>query len=103
VISLFRAARNATVNISVSSSSQRVLVANSTGPQQIRVMNNGTATVWIAFGDVTITTTTTSGMPVGPGQVCGFTACSPNGGDLYAAAIAGGSTGSIYFTPGTGI
>jgi hypothetical protein len=102
-MSLFRAARNATANISVSSSTQRVLVANSAGQLQVRVMNNGTATVWIAFGDVTITTSTTTGVPIGPGQVAGFTIASHNGGEVYAAAIAAGSTGSIYFTPGTGI
>jgi hypothetical protein len=42
-------------------------------------------------------------MPVLPGQVRGFTVDAPDGGDVYAAAIAAGSTGSIYFTPGTGI
>ena len=88
-----------TVNINVSSSSQRVLLGN---PDSVRVMNNGTATVWIDFGDVTVAATTTTSVPVGPGvtEVLRF---QSNGGPLYVAAIAAGSTGIIYFTPGNGI
>ncbi len=87
----------ATVNIDVSSSSQRVQIPNNNS--SVRVMNNGTATVWIAFGDVTVTASLATGIPVGPGvtEVLRL----PNAS--YVAAIAAGSTGKIYFTPGEGI
>lgn len=92
----------ATVNIDVSSSSQRIAIESAS---QVRVMNNGTATVWIAFGGSTVTTTAAAGMPVGPGvtEVLNFdgpTGANPN---RNVAVIAAGATGRIYFTPGIGI
>lgn len=87
----------ATVNIDVSSSSQRVQIPNNNS--SVRVMNNGTATVWIAFGDVTVTAALASAMPVPPGAI--EVLRLSNAG--YCAAIAAGSTGKIYFTPGEGI
>jgi hypothetical protein len=89
----------ATVNIDVSSSSQSVSFG-AAPIDQVRVMNNGTATVWIAFGSGSATATTTAGIPIGPGAAEVFT--TPSNAD-YAAAIAAGSTGKIYFTPGSGI
>lgn len=90
-----------TVNIDVSSSSSRVAIAGA--PGSVRVMNNGTATVWINHGDVTVTAAVATGMPVGPGvtEVLSF----PNGSAItfYIAAIAAGATGKIHFTPGSGI
>lgn len=89
----------ATVNIDVSSSSQRVLLGS---PDSVRIMNNGSATVWLNFGDVTVTATTSAGFPVGPGvtEVVRFQRL---GGAAYVAAIAAGATGIVYFTPGNGI
>lgn len=90
----------ATANIDVSSSSQSVAVGNAKA--SIRIMNNGTATVWVNFGPSTVTASLTTGMPVGPGVT---EVISYRGGDVavYAAAIAAGSTGKIYFTPGLGV
>ena len=88
-----------TVNINVSSSSQEVRLGN---PDSIRIMNNGTATVWVDFGINSATATTTASMPVGPG-VTEVVRYQSNGGPLYVAAIAAGATGIIYFTPGNGI
>ena len=98
----FRPTPAATVNIDVSASSQRVLIT-ADSCNAIRVMNNGTATAWIGFGDVTVTAAVATGMPVGPGvtEVLRFT--NKSGAALYATAIAAGSTGKIHFTPGTGI
>ena len=92
----------ATVNIDISSSNQRVKYSNDGFSQQVRVMNNGTATAWIAFGDVTITAALATGIPVGPGVTEVYSITSTPGTSLYAAAIAAGSTGKIYFTPGVG-
>jgi hypothetical protein len=97
----FRPNPAGTVNIDVSGSNQRVLITPDSA-NSIRVMNNGSATVWIVFGDVTATASLTTSMPVGPGttEVLRFT--NKSGAALYAAAIAAAATGKIYFTPGTG-
>jgi len=92
-----------TVNIDVSSSSQSISLAiNRNNPVQVRVMNNGTATVWVDFGNSAVSTAVTTGYPVGPG-VTEVVTVQPVGATLYAAARAAGSTGKVYFTPGTGI
>jgi len=96
----FAPAAGQTVNIDVASSSANVQVTSGTGITNIRVMNNGTATAWIKFGaDNTVAATTATGVPIGPGVTEVLSAQSP----VWVAAIAAGSTGKIYFTPGSGI
>ncbi len=91
-----------TVNIDVSSSNQRVALGPLRGgPFQVRIANDGTATVWIAFGDVTVTAALASGLPVASGAIEVLT-CPDVGGAPYMAAIAAGSTGKIYANVGTG-
>lgn len=92
----FRPSGGATVNIDVASASARVAL---TSGEQQRVMNNGTATAWIAFGDGTVTAAIASGMPVGPG-VTEVITIPP--GVTQVAAIAAAATGKIHFTPGSG-
>jgi hypothetical protein len=99
----FSPAKDNTVNINVSGSSQRVLVAKRNSPISVRIMNDGTATVWINGGDATVTATTTTGAPVGPGVHEVLTFSPGQDGKLYIAAIAAGATGRIYFTEGEGI
>ena len=96
----------ATVEIDVSNTTQAVQVGASKGHLQVRIMNNGTATVWLRHGASTVTVTATTGQantgfPVGPGvtEVLSFPS---NDGALYLAAIAAASTGKVYFTPGSG-
>lgn len=96
----FRPRPAGTVNIDVSSSSQAVALVES-GATQVRVMNDGTATAWINWGASGVTATTAAGMPVGPG-VTEVITIYDIGTPLYMAAIAAGSTGKIYFTPGVG-
>lgn len=91
-----------TVGINVTSSSQSASLVAGNGPLQVRIMNNGTATVWVNFGLSTVTAATTTGMPVGPG-VTEVITVQNMGATIYAAAIAAGSTGYIYFTPGYGV
>jgi len=91
-----------TVNINVSGSSQSVSLAVVGGPQQVRIMNNGTATAWVNFGSSAVTAALATGMPVGPG-VTEVITIPDFGVTPYAAAIAAGATGNIYFTPGYGI
>lgn len=90
-----------TVNVAVSAASQTVNLGR---PDQVRVMNNGSATVWCRLGASGITVSASNGFPVAPGatEVISVPAKFASA-DVFAAVIAGGATGSIYFTPGTGI
>ena len=99
----FKPRLGATVNIDVSSSNQRTLLGYDRGDVEVRVMNNGSATTWITFGDSSATASTSTGIPVGPGVTEVLRTRSADGSPLYVAAIAAGSTGKIYFTPGSGI
>lgn len=93
----FRPSGGATVNVDVGAASARVVMS---GGEQQRIMNNGTATAWIAFGDITVTAAVATGMPVGPG-VTEVITIPP--GTTNVAAIAAAATGKIHFTPGAGI
>jgi hypothetical protein len=99
----FSPAQNNSVSIDVSATSQRVLVGNCNAPMTVRIMNNGTATVWINWGDVTVTANTTNSLPIGPGVHEVLTFSPDQGGLLYIAAIAVGVSGRIFFTQGQGI
>lgn len=92
-----------TVLINVSSSSQAVKVSDNPGPRQVRIMNDGTATIWVAFGNSSaVSSSTTANLPIAAGATEVLTAAIGDG-PLYAAAIAAGATGKVYFTPGSGI
>lgn len=93
----FRPSGGATVNIDVAATTANVALPSG---QQMLVMNNGSATAWIAFGaDNTAAATLAAGIPFGPGQ---WRVLTVPIGATYVAAIAAGSTGKIYFTPGNG-
>jgi len=99
----FRANGDASSKITVAATSGRVAIAGN--PQCVRVCNPGTATAWIKFGPSDVTADMTNDMPI-PGN--GFTEVHytnnivSDGSQLYVAAIAVGSTGDIWFTPGSG-
>ena len=103
VVNAFTSASAITVNIDVSASTQRVQVSADGNPKAVRIMNNGTATVWLAWGGSTVTASLTTGVPVGPNVHEVLTMDNQGGTGLYVAAIAAGSTGKVYFTPGDGI
>lgn len=92
-----------TVNINVSAASQRVQLYPEAGPIDVLIVNDGTATVWVSHGDVTITASLSTGYPVRAGEtkLLRLDNASLNSA-LYVAAIAAGATGKIYFTPGRG-
>ena len=90
-----------TVSIAVSAATQPLALGPATGATQVRVVNDGTATVWVAFGVTGVTVTLANGMPVRSGDTVGFT-ISGGVGAPFAAVIAAGATGSVYFTLGTG-
>ena len=88
--------------ISVSSSSSRVQVGNRSGVQQLRIFNEGAATVRIRWGDNSVVALMTD-YAVGPGVTEVITVQSPEGRPLHVAAIAAGSSGKIIFSTGQGI
>lgn len=87
-----------TVNVTVGASSGNVRFSTTNAHKQVWVMNNGSATVWIKFGGSAVAATLAAGLPVGPGRDAVFTTT-----EQYAAAIAAGATGLVYFTPGSGM
>jgi len=99
----FHPTKAATVSINVSSSSQAVQLFTERGPVSVRIMNNGTATVWVSFGDSSTTASTSTSVPIGAGVTEVLTLDNIGTGPLYVAAIAAGATGNIYFTPGRGL
>jgi len=101
-MNLFQADDGATKSISVSSSSQAVQLESVSEAIQVRVYNAGTATVWIRFGGSAVTAASATDIPIAAGYTGGFSVGAA-GSTIYVAAIAAGSTGSIYFTPGEGI
>lgn len=98
----FAPMKAATVSIAVAAATGnvQVLPTGTSGTYTVRVMNSGSATAWVAFGDNTVAATIPSGstagsLPIGPGLSLELIVTGN-----YAAAIAAGATGSIYFTPG---
>lgn len=98
----FYPAPHATVSITTSSSSQSVKLIDERGPFSVRIMNQATATVWIAAGDSTVTASSSVDIPIPAGAIEIMTFNNSGNGPLYVAAIAGGSLGNISFTPGRG-
>lgn len=98
----FNATQDATVNINVGNTTANVsLGGSSRGYRQVRILNDGTATVWITFGDSTVTATTSTGIPIRAGQYPEVLTIPNN--VTHVAAIAAAATGIIYFTPGSGV
>jgi hypothetical protein len=99
-MSPFRPDAAKTRSISVSSSSQRVAVTFDPGSDCVRVRNAGTAEAFIEVGDDSVTAAVATAMPIAAGAIEVFSVPS---GTTHIAAIAVGSTGTIYFTPGSGV
>ena len=95
---------SATIAVAATTANVAVGGTNRFAFDTIRVMNNGTATAWIAIGAASVTVAAASGIPVPPGgvEVLGV-ADSLQAAQVYVAVIAAAATGSLYFTPGTGI
>ena len=73
------------------------------GPYQVRIYNDGSTLGYIAWGDSTVTATTSS-LPIPAGLPCGFTISNPaKGGPTHFAVIMASSTATFSFTVGDGI
>ena len=91
-----------TKSIVVGAASQNVQVERGA---QLRIVNNGTETVWVKFGmDNTVTADLANDIPIRAGVTEVFSLPYVPGvsSDLWVAAIAAGASGTIYFTPGEG-
>jgi hypothetical protein len=92
-----------TTAVSVSGSTARgalnLPAANTglTGGMTVRIYNATSVTVFIKFGDSTVTAATTD-TPIAPGAVEMFAA----DGATYVAGITASGTGTLYATPGMG-
>lgn len=95
------------VSLTVTASSGNVQVTNSGGvgqPSQVRVFNNGTNVVYLAFGqDNTVTASTANSFAMVPNSVEVFTVPTFTTNALYVAAIAGTTGNTLNITPGEGI
>ena len=90
-----------TVNVAVSNTSAAVALGTLYGTtgQQVRVYNNSSQAVFIAFGGSTVTASLTTSMPLPPGDVEVFN-CT---GSSYIAVIAAAAGGTVYATLGEGM
>lgn len=93
---------DATVSIDVSAVSQQVKVCDDRGGVDVRIFNSGSATVWIKFGETGLSADLANDLPIGAGVIEVLRA-PQMGSALTVAAIAAGSTGLVYFTPGEGV
>jgi len=66
--------------------------------EAVRVVNDGTATAFLHFGDVTVTANTAK-MPIKAGATETFT----TGTASYVAAVTASGTTNLYFTNGEGL
>lgn len=90
-----------TVSVTVAATTGNVLVQNFSGCNQVRVMNDGTATVWVEFGGSGVTAVLATSVPIGAGKDAIFSIPSA-ASTVYMAAIAAAATGKVYATPGVG-
>jgi len=94
-----------TVNLSATSSSSRVaktpLPTNSGGAtHEIRLVNTGTVTVFVEFGDSTVTAAVATGLPILPNTVEAFMLSASQ---THIAGITSSGTATLYATTGLGV
>ena len=92
---------NSTVNVAIGTSTANVKICDGGGMRQVRIVNDSTQTVFIAFGGSTVATALTTGFPMRAGSDYIFSA-APENGVLYAAVIGTSASGKVYFTWGDG-
>ncbi len=101
---LFAPNPTGTVGITTSAASQRVALQKGQA-QQVRIKNiDATNMVYVEFGDASVVAVIPNGstkgsLPIGPGETVGITI---GVNVTHAAAIAGGGTPIVYFSPGYG-
>lgn len=97
----FYASPTGTISVTAGTSSATTLLEDRTAyySSHVRVVNASSEIIFIAFGGLSVTATTTAGIPILPSEVDIFSLTGP-----YVAVIASSAvTGPIYFTPGEGM
>lgn len=89
--------------LAVSSSTNRVQVSNGRGVTQVRIHNDTSATVWLAWGGAAVVANMTTCMSVPSGAVEVLTFEAPYNDNLYFAGITASATGNVNLTAGAGI
>ena len=91
------------VVISASAATASAKISNGRGVQQVRIHNDVSATIWIAWGGSSVQANMTSCMSMPSGAVEVLTLEPPYNDDLYIAVITASATGNVNITPGAGI
>ena len=97
-----------TANVAISNTSANVQFNTQTGGAsgfgggyQVRLYNNSSSTVFVAFGSAsTVTASVSVGLPMAPSSVEVFTVPFQT---AYVAVIAAAAGGTLYATPGEGV
>ena len=98
MIHLFTPVTAGTVNVASTAASSRVPIG--TKGSVLRIKNaDATNTAFVEFGDVTVTASLTTSMPLGPGDITGITRAA---GWTHMAVICA-ATATVYCTPGDGV
>lgn len=90
-----------TVSVTAVTTSVQIADANIQLDISLRVINSGTKTAFLAFGQEDITATSSSGMPVlslAPSEILNI----PEGTTFMAAICGGTDTTTLIVTPGRG-
>ncbi len=97
-LDLFTPVTGGTTKITLATST--AAVALTTKGDQVRVYNSDATNIaFINFGDSTVTATLTTSLPIGPGQVAGFTIGSAA---THVATISAAGTPIVYISRGDG-
>jgi|ERR1700748_373328 len=98
-MTLFTPKTAGTQNIAATSSSANIQLTNISGCSQVKIKNaDATNMAFIDIGSTSaLTTSATTGMPVGPGE--SVYVSIPNYGTVFVAAVSA-VTSTVYFTPG---
>jgi hypothetical protein len=105
-VGFFATGKTSQLAATTTSSSVALSLPVSSISPQIQVYNTGTTTAYVACDGPAITVsagsagTATSDYPVGAGAIVVFSAAN---GASYCAGIYGTGSGTIYFTPGSGL
>lgn len=97
----FRPIPNSTTNITVGASTGTIRLITANDTIQVRVMNDGTATIWYEVGNKGIVASVTTSAPLASGA-CELVTVKASNGEVYVDAVAAAATGKVYFTPGYG-
>lgn len=91
---------NKTVNLAVTAAAQFLSIPDSLGTRSVRLVNSGTATIFIEFVQASQTAALTTSLPMLPNTVEVFTLPT----DVTRLSVIGtGTTNTLYVTYGEGL